>query len=137
MTLLSVVIGALGILATRTSERARRADIIAKRNYVVVQQINRYSAVPFDTLRYRLNNDLLSSSDTIYGDTISGAVKYFVRRDTVIYVGAAAIPTAADTFVVEAKILIVPHTNNLKDTIYKDSVSVRRRNPHYVSKLNY
>jgi Tfp pilus assembly protein PilV len=32
MTLLIFVIGALSILATRTSERARRADIIAKRN---------------------------------------------------------------------------------------------------------
>ena len=137
MMLLTFVIGALGVLAAKTSQRARRADILAKRNYVLVQQINRYSGVPFDTIRFRLNNDLLSSKDTIWGDTLGGAVKYFLRRDTVTYYGATSTPTAADTFVVEAKVVIVPVTLFPSDSQYKDSVVIHRRNPHMVSKLNY
>jgi type II secretory pathway pseudopilin PulG len=137
MMLLTFVIGSLSVLAAKTSARARRADILAKRNYVIVQQINRYSGVPFDTLRYRLNIDSLSSKDTIWGDTLSGAVKYFLRRDTVMYYGAGVTPTAADTFVIEAKVVIVPRTPILSDTQYKDSVVIHRRNPHTVSKLNY
>ncbi|MEO5815493.1 MAG: prepilin-type N-terminal cleavage/methylation domain-containing protein [Gemmatimonadaceae bacterium] len=131
MTLLTVVIGALSVLAAKTSERARRADILAKRNFVMVQQINRYASAGFDTLRWRLNNSP-ASHDTIWGDTIGGAVKYFLRRDTVTY-----YPTNADTFMVEAKVVIVPRTLFLKDTIYKDSVMVHRRNPNTVNRLNY
>jgi prepilin-type N-terminal cleavage/methylation domain-containing protein len=137
MMLLTVVMGALTVLAAKTSARARRADILAKRNYAMVQQINRYTAVPFDTLRFRLNNDALSARDTIWGDTVSGAVKYFLRRDTVTYVGTSATLTSADTFVVEAKIVIVPRTLVASDSQYKDSVVVRRRNPHMVNRLNY
>ena len=137
MMLLTFVMGSLSVLAAKTSARARRADILAKRNYVMVQQINRYSGVPFDTLRFRVDNDLLSAKDTIWGDTLSGAVKYFLRRDSVYYMGAGYAPTASDTFVVEAKIVIVPKTPIASDTQYKDSVVIHRRNPHAVSKLNY
>jgi prepilin-type N-terminal cleavage/methylation domain-containing protein len=137
MMLLTVVMGALSVLAAKTSARARRADILAKRNFVLVQQINRYSGVPFDTLRFRLNNALLTSKDTIWGDTLGGAVKYFVRRDTVYYYGNPMPASPADTFVVEAKIVIVPRTPFLSDTQYKDSVVIHRRNPHMISRLNY
>ena len=101
MMLLTFVMGALSVLSAKTSARARRADILAKRNYVLVQQINRYSGVPFDTIRFRLINDSLSAKDTIWGDTLGGAVKYFLRRDTVTYYGATQTPTAADTFIVD------------------------------------
>lgn len=137
MMLLTVVMGALSVLAAKTSARARRADILAKRNFVLVQQINRYSAVPFDTLRFRINNQLVSSKDTIWGDTLGGAVKYFLRRDTIYNYGAVMPATAADTFVVEAKIVIVPKTPFASDTQYKDSVVIHRRNPHMISRLNY
>ena len=137
MMLLTVVMGALSVLAAKTSARARRADILAKRNYVLVQQINRYSGVPFDTLRFRVNNDTLSVKDTIWGDTLGGAVKYFLRRDTVYYFGSPMPAASSDTFVVEAKIVIVPMTPFASDTQYKDSVVIHRRNPHMISRLNY
>ena len=128
MTLLVFVIGALSVLATRTSERARRADIIAKRNYIVVQQLNRYTAIPYDTLRARINSNP-SSLDTIRGYNI-----LFLRRDTVSNYGntAAGVPTsgATDTLVAQVRVTIVPITTNPKDTLMKDSVVLHRRNPN-------
>jgi type II secretory pathway pseudopilin PulG len=127
LTLLVFVIGALSVLTTRTSERARRADIIAKRNYVVVQQLNRYSALPYDTLRARIDNEP-ARLDTIYATAMN-----FLRRDTV-----ANYPTSAvtDTMIAEVRVTIVPLTSNVKDTMMKDSVVIHRRNPHRNSPLN-
>lgn len=121
LTLLVFVIGALSVLATRTSERARRADIIAKRNYIVVQQLNRYASIPYDTLRARINSNP-SSLDTITGYNIK-----FLRRDTV-----ANYPTSAagDTLVAQVRVTIVPLTTFAKDTIMKDSVVLHRKNPN-------
>lgn len=127
MTLLTVVIGALGILATRTSERARRADIIAKRNYVVVQQLNRYASLPYDTLRSRIN------SNPSRLDTIKGYNMNFLRRDTVVYYPVPA--TATDTFLAEVRVTIMPLTTNARDTLLKDSVIIHRRNPNRGSPL--
>lgn len=121
MMLLTFVIGALSVLATRTSERARRADIIAKRNYIVVQQLNRYASIPYDTLRWRINNNP-SLLDTIKGYNIQ-----FLRRDTVTNYPTNAV---GDTLVAEVRVTIVPLTINPKDTIMKDSVVLHRRNPH-------
>ncbi|MES2179057.1 MAG: prepilin-type N-terminal cleavage/methylation domain-containing protein [Gemmatimonadota bacterium] len=126
MTLLAFVIGSLSVLATRTSERARRADIIAKRNYVVVQQLNRYSGLPYDTLRARINTNPTRL------DTIKGYNMNFLRRDTV-----ANYPTSAagDTLIAEVRVTIIPLTTNVKDTMLKDSVVIHRRNPNRYSPL--
>lgn len=121
MTLLVFVIGALSVLATRTSERARKADIIAKRNYVVVQQLNRYASIPYDTLRARINSNP-SSLDTIQGDNL-----YFLRRDTVTNYPTSAV---GDTLVAQVRVTIVPITVFPKDTLMKDSVVLHRRNPN-------
>ena len=126
MTLLVVVIGALSILATRTSERARRADIIAKRNYVMVQELNRYASLPYDTLRARVNNNV-SVLDSIKGYNVN-----FLRRDTVTRYPTSAI---ADSFVAEVRVMITPLTINPSDTLMKDSVVLRRRNPRRGSPL--
>ena len=126
MTLLIFVIGALSVLATRTSERARRADIIAKRNYVVVQQLNRYSALPYDTLRARINNEPSRL------DTIKATGMNFLRRDTVSNYPTTA---AADTLIAQVRVTIVPLTTNVKDTMFKDSVVIHRRNPNKTSPL--
>lgn len=126
MTLLIFVIGALSILATRTSERARRADIIAKRNYVVVQQLNRYSGLPYDTLRARIDNNPSRL------DTIKATGMNFLRRDTVTNYPTAA---AGDTLLAEVRVTIIPLTTNVKDTLLKDSVVIHRRNPHKNSPL--
>ena len=126
MTLLVTVLAALSILATRTSERARRADIIAKRNYVVVQQLNRYSGLPYDTLRARINGEPARL------DTINGGNVTFLRRDTVTRFPTSA---AADTFLAEVRVTIIPLTSNATDTLLKDSVVIHRRNPHKGSPL--
>jgi len=126
MTLLIFVIGALSILATRTSERARRADIIAKRNYVVVQQLNRYSALPYDTLRTRIDNE------PVRLDTIKATGMNFLRRDTVSNFPTSA---ASDTLIAQVRVTIIPLTTNAKDTMLKDSVVIHRRNPNKTSPL--
>lgn len=126
MTLLAFVIGALSILATRTSERARRADIIAKRNYVVVQQLNRYASLPYDTLRARINTNP-SSLDTIRGFNMN-----FLRRDTVTRFPTSA---ATDTLIAQVRVTIIPLTTSVRDTLLKDSVVVHRRNPNRFSPL--
>ena len=126
MTLLIFVIGALSILATRTSERARRADIIAKRNYVVVQQLNRYSGLPYDTLRARINGE------PVRLDTIKATGMNFLRRDTVSNYPTSA---ASDTLIAQVRVTIIPLTTNVKDTMLKDSVVIHRRNPNKTSPL--
>lgn len=122
MTLLVIVIGALSILATRTSERARRTDILAKRNYVLVQQLNRYSGLPFDTLRTRINNN-----PSIL-DTIKGQGMNFLRRDTVMNYPAPGAP-ATDTAIARVRVTIIPLTTLASDTLLMDSVVLHRRNP--------
>ncbi len=126
LTLLATVIGSLGILSAQVSSRARLAQLLAQRNYILVQQMNRYISLPYDSLRaYALRGSL---------DTIPTAVSglRFLRRDTV-YIPTA---TGSDTLRLEAKIIIVPLDMMMKDTMYKDSIMLRRRNPRLTSPLN-
>lgn len=126
LTLLATVIGSLGILSARVSSRARLAQLIAQRNYIVVQQMNRYTALPYDSLvTYAQRGNL---------DTIATAVPglRFLRRDNV-YLPSS---TGTDTLRLEAKVVIVPLDAVAGDTMYKDSIYLRRRNPRLTSPLN-
>jgi hypothetical protein len=127
MTILVTVIGALAVLSAKTSERARLAEVLAQRNYTIVQQMNRLNALPFDSLK-------LYTAGKVY-DTIPSGIPQlrFLRRDTVYYLSAAA----ADTNEVEAKVTIMPLSANKRDTVYRDSIAIRRRNPRLTSPLNY
>lgn len=127
MTLLATVLGSLGVLSAKISERSRRASVLAQRNYIVVQQLNRYNALPFDSLK------LYAMKST--ADTIPSALSTirFVRRDTVYRVTSAA----ADTNRIEVRIEIVPLTSVKRDTMLKDAIILRRRNPRLTSPLNY
>jgi type II secretory pathway pseudopilin PulG len=127
LTLLATVIGGLGVMAARSSERARLAQLLAQRNYIVVQQLNRYNALPYATLRtYAL---------AATWDTIPSALPTlrFLRRDTAYRVS----PASWDTNRYEVKIMIVPLDAVKRDTMYKDSIILRRRNPVLTSPLNY
>lgn len=126
LTLLATVIGSLGILSARVSSRARLAQLIAQRNYIVVQQLNRYNALPYDSLRLYATKANL--------DTIPSAVAglRFLRRDTV-YLPST---TGTDTLRLEAKVLIIPLDAIKSDTQFKDSIMLRRRNPRLTSPLN-
>jgi prepilin-type N-terminal cleavage/methylation domain-containing protein len=127
MTLLATVLGSLGVLSAKISQRARRASVLAQRNYIVVQQLNRYNALPYDSLK------LYAMAST--ADTIPSALPTirFVRRDTVYRVTSAP----ADTNRIEVKVVIVPLTSVKSDTMLKDAIILRRRNPRLTSPLNY
>ena len=50
MTLLVVVLGALSVLTTRTVKRSRDLDIGSARTFVLMEQSNRFSALPYDSI---------------------------------------------------------------------------------------
>jgi hypothetical protein len=50
MTLLTFVLGALSVLTTRTVKRSRDLDIGSARTFVLMQQSNRFSSLPYDSI---------------------------------------------------------------------------------------
>lgn len=50
MTLLSLVIGSLGLLSARTAAKARKLDLLSARTFVLMQQSNRFSVLPYDSI---------------------------------------------------------------------------------------
>jgi prepilin-type N-terminal cleavage/methylation domain-containing protein len=50
MTLLVVVLGALSVLTTRTVKRSRDLDMGSARTFVLMQQSNRFSSLPYDSI---------------------------------------------------------------------------------------
>jgi Tfp pilus assembly protein PilV len=50
MTLLVTVLGALSVLTTRTVKRSRDLDIGSARTFVLMQQSNRFSSLPYDSI---------------------------------------------------------------------------------------
>lgn len=127
MTLLATVLGALGVLSTKIAERSRRANLLAQRNYIVVQQLNRYNALPYDSLKLY--------ATVAKNDTIPSAIPSvrFLRRDSVYRVTSSL----ADTNRIQVSVVIVPLTSQRRDTMLKDSIILRRRNPRLTSPLNY
>jgi Tfp pilus assembly protein PilV len=72
MTLLVVVIGSLGVLSARTARRARTLDLKSARTFVLMQQSNRFSVLPYDSISF-----YAPKNDTV----IAGRFKY-ARRVT-------------------------------------------------------
>ena len=133
MTILVLVLGGMSLLSAKTSERARLAETLAQRNYTLVQQMNRLNALPYDSLKRYTQ---LNTYDTIPSGIPSIR---FLRRDTTYYVSGfeGVAPAADDTVLIEAKVMIVPLTSVRRDTVYRDSIVLRRRNPRLTSPLNY
>ena len=50
MTLLALVIGSLGLLSARTAAKARKLDMLSARTFVLMQQSNRFSVLPYDSI---------------------------------------------------------------------------------------
>ncbi len=50
LTLLVVVLGALSVLTTRTVKRSRDLDMASARTFVLMQQSNRFSSLPYDSI---------------------------------------------------------------------------------------
>jgi prepilin-type N-terminal cleavage/methylation domain-containing protein len=67
MTLLAVTLGSLGLLAAKTAARARALDVSSARTFVLMQQSNRFSVLPYDSIPV-----YAPRTDTV----ISGRFKY-------------------------------------------------------------
>jgi hypothetical protein len=50
MTLLAGVLGALGLISTRTAGRARSLDLGSARTFALIQQANRFAVLPYDSI---------------------------------------------------------------------------------------
>jgi prepilin-type N-terminal cleavage/methylation domain-containing protein len=126
LALLATVIGSLSLLSQRIATNARLAELFAQRNYIVVQQMNRYAAIPYDSLaKYSVAGTL---------DTIPSGISTlkFIRRDTVYRV----TNNAWDTLRYAVKVVIIPKTALPADAKYRDSIMLRRRSPNLSSPLN-
>jgi prepilin-type N-terminal cleavage/methylation domain-containing protein len=126
LALLATVIGSLSLLSQRIASNARLAELFAQRNYIVVQQMNRYAAIPYDSLaKY-------STAGTL--DTIPSGIATlkFIRKDTVYRV----TNNSWDTLRYAVKVVIIPKTANATDAKYRDSIMLRRRSPNLSSPLN-
>ena len=67
MTLLVVVLGALSVLTTRTVKRSRDLDVGSARTFVLMQQSNRFSALPYDSIpSYAPRIDTVSTGRYLY-----------------------------------------------------------------------
>jgi prepilin-type N-terminal cleavage/methylation domain-containing protein len=126
LALLATVIGSLSILSQRIATNARLAELFAQRNYVVVQQMNRYGAIPFDSLA---KYSAAGTQDTIP----SGIPKLkFIRRDTVYKV----TNNNWDSLRLAVKVVIIPVDSISSDSRFRDSIMLRRRSPNLSSPLN-
>jgi prepilin-type N-terminal cleavage/methylation domain-containing protein len=126
LALLATVIGSLSLLSQRIATNARLAELFAQRNYIVVQQMNRYAAIPYDSLaKY-------STAGTL--DTIPSGIPTlkFIRRDTVYRV----TNNQWDSLRYAVKVVIIPMTKIASDAKYRDSIMLRRRSPNLSSPLN-
>jgi type II secretory pathway pseudopilin PulG len=50
MTLLAFCLGSLGVLSAKTAGRARALDANSARTFVLTQQANRFSVLPYDSI---------------------------------------------------------------------------------------
>jgi len=72
MTLLVVVIGSLGLLAAKNAARARNLDATSARTFVLSQQANRFSVLPYDSIpSYAPRTDTVVAGRFRYLRTVS------------------------------------------------------------------
>ena len=105
MTLLSIVLLSMARMSMVVSARGRANDILAKRNAVLIQQSNKFGAMPYDSL-----GTFSTSTKTLKSGDFS-----FSRRLSITTSGVNRT----------VKILIVPTL----DTTKRDSVLVYRSKP--------
>lgn len=106
MTLLSVVLMSMARMAFNISNQSRNNGLVAKRNAVLVQEANKFNAMPYDSLT------TVSTANKVF---TMGDFK-FTRRLTVEQFGTSRR---------QIRIVIVPFTDATKI----DSVIVHRTRP--------
>jgi prepilin-type N-terminal cleavage/methylation domain-containing protein len=114
MTLLAFALGALGLLASRSASRSRDLDMGSARTFVLMQQSNRFSVLPYDSIVV-----YAPRIDTV----IAGRFKYLRR---VTYTQST---TGSEYKTV--KVILIP----LQDTLRKDSLIFQRAKTYAKSPL--
>lgn len=72
MTILVFVLGALSVLTTRTVRRSRDLDVASARTFVLMQQSNRFSSLPYDSIpSYAPRIDTISTGRFSYRRTLT------------------------------------------------------------------
>ena len=114
MTLLAFVIGSLGLLAAKNASRARLLDAASARTFVLTQQANRFSVLPYDSIP-----NYAPRIDTV----TSGRFRYLRRVTYTQSVTGSEYRTV--------KVIIVP----LADTLKRDSLLFQRAKTYARSPL--
>lgn len=110
MTMLSLILMSLARVTFQMAAASRTNDISAKRNAALIEEANKFSAMPYASLAS-------SSATTLtYGD--------FKFQRTVTVTARTGYATQSTV-----KILIVPYINNVLTTAKRDSVILYRTNP--------
>lgn len=114
MTLLAVTLGSLGLLAAKTAARARALDVSSARTFVLMQQSNRFSVLPYDSI-----TAYAPRIDTV----IAGRFKYLRRVTYQQSTSGSEYKTV--------KVILIP----LADTLKKDSLLFQRAKTYAKSPL--
>ncbi len=112
LTLLSIIFMGLARVSFQMAASARSNSITAKRTAVIIQEANKFNAMPFASLS-AYNN---TTTTLKYGDVT------FQRR-------IAVTPQTTDNTRYLIKIAITPYTGTTLTTSMKDSTWVYRSNP--------
>lgn len=119
MTLLAFVIGSLGLLAAKNAARARALDANSERTFVLAQQANRFSVLPYDSIPV-----YVGAAGYVKIDTLAAGRYKFYRR-----VSYTASVTGSEYRTV--KVIIVP----VADTTKRDSLLFQRAKTYAKSPL--
>lgn len=114
MTLLSIVAGSLAVLSTKNARRGRDVELTAARTFLMLQQANRFTTLPYDSL--------FAYAPRV--DTVRAGSLAFVRR-----VSLTAPTTGSEYRTVQ--VLLVP----LSDSTRRDSLRFVRAKTYAFSPL--
>lgn len=119
MTLLVVVIGSLGLLSAKNARRASLLDANSERTFVLAQQANRFSVLPYDSIP-----TYIGPAGYIKIDTLAAGRYRFLRK-----VSFTQAVTGSEYRTI--KVIIVP----LKDQRKTDSLLFQRAKTYARSPL--
>lgn len=110
LTLLSIILMGLARVTFQMAASGRRNDTVAKRNAALVEEANKFNAMPFDSL---------ATVSTVTKDLTFGDFK-FQRRLTI---------TTVSSVYKTVRIVVTPYIGGVLTTSQKDSVLVSRTKP--------
>ena len=110
LTMLSIILMSLARVTFQMAASSRTNDIVAKRNAALIEEANKYSAMPYASLASS------AAATRTYGD--------FTFQRTVTVTPRSGYATQSTV-----KILIVPYIAGVLTTAKRDSVILYRTNP--------